>query len=171
MKRILLAVGLVLGLSACSGPAPGVAVESLGTTYSEEQITTVVNEAGPLFSQDVSRANIVASLSASPAVFEVLAKNGVDTSVEAREELVAGLLEEYLGGLPIEDIDPATVDLLAQIQYYNTFESLQQVNPDVGPLIDELLKAPNTFVNPRYFYTSPEGLIFVQAYGDVVRPE
>ena len=171
MKRIMLAAVLALGLAGCAGPNPGTAASSLGTVYTESDITAVTNEFSGLAGWDVSRQDMVMYLAQVPTIFEVLSRHGVDTSPERRVELANQVSADNFGGVPAETMLPGTVDVIAAIQLADELQQLAQVNPDVNNQIFELLRAPHTYVNPRYAVTSPNGLMPSATFGDVLTPE
>lgn len=170
VKRILaggMIVGLAVSLGACSSaPNPGTAVESLGVTYTESDITVATDELGEVLGQALPRQNVVSVVAAAQPYFQVAELTGVSPESPEVQQLLEGILAETgteAEGLNRATLDAVTVLLVSQVM------APQLEDPEVPEMLDSLMSPPNTVINPRYGSFDPEqGVIPAGVLADVV---
>lgn len=170
LRRILTttaSLGVAFSLTACSAaPNPGTAVESLGVTYTESDITVATDELGGVLGQRLARQDVVSIVAASQPYIDLADQMGVGRNSVETEEMLSQLLLQT--GVESEDLSPTTMDVLTAIVVVDVI-SPEFANPEVVALLGELMASPNTIVNPRYGQFDPEmGLVPTGPLADVI---
>ncbi len=170
VKRILSTgaiLGLAVSLGACSSASnPGTAVESLGVTYTESDITVATDQLSDVLGQALSRQDVVFLLAAAQPYFEVASELGIDRDSAEVTQMLAMLVAETGGEL--ESLDQSTLDALATIVVAQTMTTVP-VDESAVDTLETLAQAPATVVNPRYGeYDLEQGFVPTGVLADVV---
>lgn len=162
--------GIALGMTACSAaPNPGTAVESLGVTYTENDVTVAADELGQVLGQQLSRENVVSVL----AIAQPYLQLGEQAGISADAPEIAGMRDEILAetGTDPASLHQTTNDVLSTM-LVSQMLSMQVESAQLLGELTELASPPNTIVNPRYGQFSPEaGLTPPGPLADVVQIE
>lgn len=162
-------LGLIMGLGACT-TSGGTAVQSLGVTYSENDVTVATRQLNDLLGAGkVTRQDTVALLTQVQPLVEVAKEQGVvDPSQAYFESAAKDVLAQVAPTADIAKLNRATVEILAAQAVNSALSDALTANPQLSTEVLSLMQKPNTEVNPRYLTVSDQGLTAPTTLGDVV---
>lgn len=151
-------LGVALALSGCT-PGPNVAVQSMGVSYTEQEIDEAMPELQELFGgqQQITRDVVISTIVMLQPMFNAFEESGLAT-----QEQGVALAGQSLAqaGINIEDYSPITQQILAFGQLQAAQQMLAQQDPTAIETITENMTSPVTKVNPRYGSFDPQqGLV------------
>lgn len=153
----LAVLALIPILGACAADNPGTAVESLGTRYSEADVTVVADQLGKLFGQPLPRNAVVQTLAQTEPMLELADSVGMTVT----QEQLDSVAEMFMS--PASTIDPSTLSEATKrvLAASAVSQPLGQVVAGQEDLYDQFVQMqqpPYTVVNPRYFVSGQDGL-------------
>lgn len=168
--KAVAALGLATSLAACSAH-PGAAVKTGGKTYSEDQITTVVDQYGQMFGQAVSRDDVVVYLAEGPIYGAVAAKHKVAVSdAQVREAIASTQKSGGLAALP-RNLDPGTLDILRIQLETNRIQSLGLSSSQLNKELRAAATGARIQVSPRYGSVNAQGVANQTTLADVLQQQ
>lgn len=167
LLAVFASVGMLAGLGACT--TGGTAVQSLGVTYTESDVTVVADELAEIVGEtSFSRQDAVGMLTQVQPLFAVGEAQGMDLSEESLSQSAQFFLDNIGSDVDVETLSAATEQVLASVGVSSALAPVFQSNQQIVQEIMALMSPPNTTVNPRYLSVTPDGIQAPSLLGDVV---
>lgn len=165
---VLGSLGLAAGLGACT--TGGDAVESMGVSYSENDVTVAVRDLNDLLGAgSVTRQDTVAFLAQVQPLITVAEENGlIDPTEEYLNQAAQEILVQISPEGDVTTMSPAARDILAAQAVNGVLSQAVAENPDLSTEIFQRLQQPSTMINPRYLSVTEQGMTAPTLLGDVV---
>lgn len=161
----LAALSLTSLLGACAADNPGAAVQSLGVTYSEADVTVVADQLSKLVGQQMPRNTVVQTLAQTEPILALADAVGMGIT----EEQFDSIGQMYVGqGSTIdpEDLSAPTKRVLAASAVSQSLGQIVSAQPQLYSQLMAMEQPPQTVVNPRYFAIGSDGLVPAGLLGD-----
>ena len=163
----LAAVGLVLGLGACSAH-PGMALKVNDVSYTEAEISQGADQFEEMSGQEVSRQAMVSTLVTAQAFNELAANHDIVVDDQAIVDQIKAGAAQGSFAVALERPARAVLDIF-RLQLIST--QLQGSGLDVMALTEELTtiqSEADVQVSPRYGQFDAQGTLTPTLLGDVV---